>query len=121
MRSDTSDFYRLFLVPGMANCTGGVGPTSVGGIWHFPVPRDPEHDWVSALEHWVEDGVAPRQMIATEFKPDRRLPPSFSGLPEGTPIKRTRPLCPYPQVSVYNGVGSTDDATNFRCEATSGR
>jgi feruloyl esterase len=28
---------------------------------------------------------------------------------------RTRPLCPYPQVAVYKGTGSTDDAANFSC------
>ena len=30
---------------------------------------------------------------------------------------RTRPLCAYPQVAVYNGSGSTDEATNFSCKA----
>jgi feruloyl esterase len=26
-------------------------------------------------------------------------------------------LCPYPQVAVYKGSGSTDDAANFACKA----
>jgi feruloyl esterase len=30
-------------------------------------------------------------------------------------ILRTRPLCPYPQVAVYKGKGSTNDAANFKC------
>jgi len=29
----------------------------------------------------------------------------------------TRPLCPYPQVAVYKGSGSTNDAANFTCKA----
>jgi feruloyl esterase len=29
----------------------------------------------------------------------------------------TRPLCPYPQVAQYTGVGSTNDAANFVCKA----
>ncbi len=29
---------------------------------------------------------------------------------------RTRPLCPYPQVAVYKGTGSTDEALNFTCK-----
>jgi hypothetical protein len=29
----------------------------------------------------------------------------------------TRPLCPYPQVAQYQGVGSTNDAANFVCRA----
>ena len=28
---------------------------------------DPEHDMFTALSHWVEDGVAPAQIIATKF------------------------------------------------------
>ena len=30
-------------------------------------------------------------------------------------VTRTRPLCPYPQVAKYNGVGSTDVAESFTC------
>jgi feruloyl esterase len=30
-------------------------------------------------------------------------------------VDRTRPLCVYPQVAVYTGSGSTDDAANFEC------
>jgi feruloyl esterase len=29
----------------------------------------------------------------------------------------TRPLCPYPKVAVYKGVGSINDAGNFVCRA----
>ncbi len=28
----------------------------------------------------------------------------------------TRPLCPYPKVAVYKGIGSTNDAANFACK-----
>jgi feruloyl esterase len=118
LASDTQDFYRLFLVPGMAHCIGGVGPTSLGGIGVYPGLTDPRHDWVSALERWVEDGVAPGQMIGTEFQHD---PASPSGpISPGTAIKSTRPLCPYPKVAVYAGQGGTDDAANFRCAAPPG-
>jgi feruloyl esterase len=34
----------------------------------------------------------------------------------GTVI-RTRPLCPYPLVAKYKGIGSTDDAASFVCSA----
>ncbi len=30
-------------------------------------------------------------------------------------VKRSRPLCPYPQVARYAGSGSVDDAANFIC------
>jgi feruloyl esterase len=82
-----SDEYRLFLVPGMNHCRGGDVPD--------------QFDTVSALEQWVERGKAPEQIIASRVRNGR--------------VDRTRPLCPYPQVAVYKGSGSTDDAANFAC------
>jgi hypothetical protein len=52
---------------------------------------------------WVEDGVEPDYIVATQ-------PASLSN-----PV-RTRKICMYPNVLVYNGSGSTDDEANFRCE-----
>jgi hypothetical protein len=69
-------FYRLFRVPGAGHCAVPNG---------FP-----------ALVDWVENGVAPKEIIQQS----------------GT---RTRPMCPYPQKAIYNGSGSTDDAANFHC------
>jgi feruloyl esterase len=114
LKRDTSDFYRLFMAPGMRHCNGGVGPAFVGGIGDEPLPADPEHDWISALEQWVERGVAPERIIATEFKLDRPITP-MAPIAAGTPVKSTRPLCPYPKVAKYQGRGSTDDASNFAC------
>jgi feruloyl esterase len=31
-------------------------------------------------------------------------------------VDRTRPLCPYPQVAIYRGTGSTNDAASFTCK-----
>ena len=56
-----------------------------------------------ALEAWVEDGTAPEKIVA-------------SHLTNGV-VDRTRPLCPYPQIAVYLGSGSTDEAANFDCMA----
>ena len=86
-----NDFYRLFMVPGMNHCSGGVGPD------HF--------DALTAVVDWVEEGRAPEKMIASQF-PDHK---TF-----GSPL-RTRPLCPYPKVAQYSGKGSTDDESNFTC------
>ncbi len=85
---ETSQFVRLFMVPGMNHCGGGDGPT------HF--------DGLTALEEWAEDGIVPEKIIAFHTT-------------EGA-IDRTRPLCPYPQVAVYSGKGSTNDAANFACK-----
>jgi feruloyl esterase len=80
--------YRLFMAPGMGHCSGGEGPNTF--------------DMLTALERWVEGGIAPDQIAASITRPTASL-------------KRSRPLCPYPQVAVYKGTGSTDDASNFAC------
>ncbi len=100
----TESFVRFFLVPGMQHCAGGPGPNSFGQL--AGAEHDPEHDIGKALEHWVEDGVAPEKIIATKFKTD---------LNPASGVLRTRPLCAYPLEARYKGTGSTDDAANFAC------
>lgn len=61
------DFYRLFMVPGMAHCQGGVGPVSFGqSIIAPPLSGHRRHDIRAALEAWVEQGIPPDELIATE-------------------------------------------------------
>jgi feruloyl esterase len=99
-RRDVDSFMRLYMAPGMQHCNGGPGPNQFGAF----VTRnqsDANHDLTVALEKWVEEGVAPDQIIATKRQGDKTV--------------RTRPLCPYPQVARYKGTGSTDDAANFAC------
>jgi feruloyl esterase len=83
------DWLRLFMVPGMAHCGGGPGPNQV--------------NWMAAMERWRESGIAPARLIASRVSDNR--------------VNMTRPLCPYPQVARYTGVGSTNDAANFVCQA----
>lgn len=80
---------RLFMVPGMAHCGGGQGAS--------------RFDMLSVLERWVEQGEAPDRIAASRVTDGKE--------------DRTRPLCPYPQVAVYRGTGSVDDAANFACQA----
>src|SRR5215472_16707754 len=92
------------MVPGMAHCRGGPGPTSFGGLSTIASPQneiDPEHDVLSALIQWVEKGSAPDHIITAHFT-------------NGS-VDRTRPLCPYPKVGRWHGSGSSDDAKNFAC------
>jgi Tannase and feruloyl esterase len=89
-------FDRLYMAPGMRHCGNGPGPNLFG------------ESMLTALQNWVEDGVAPSAIIATKYKTD--------GSP-ASGVVSTRPLCPYPQVARYNGTGSTDEAGNFTCEA----
>jgi hypothetical protein len=87
--SDTKEFFRLFMVPGMAHCGGGSGTD--------------RHDPVTAIVNWVEKGQAPASILASRVVNNQ--------------VVRTRPLCPYPQVARYSGQGSIDEAANFRCVA----
>lgn len=97
-------FVRLYMVPGMQHCGGGPGPDSFGALV-TGILSDTQHDLTLAIERWVEDGIAPNQIIASKRQsPDPKVPAT-----------RTRPLCPYPQVARYKGSGSTDDAANFVC------
>lgn len=98
------DFYRLFLVPGMAHCGGGAGPNSFGNGGGGPAAnRDADHDIFAALERWVERGTAPERIIGTgRAASDASIP-------------LTRPLCPFPQVARYSGAGDLNDASNFSC------
>jgi len=37
----------------------------------------------------------------------------------GDDVVRTRPLCAYPKVAHYKGLGNANDAANFECVAAS--
>jgi feruloyl esterase len=103
MGANSTSFVRLFMVPGMQHCGGGSGPNSFGA---GAAQGDAQHDMGRALERWVEDGVAPEQIIATKYK---------SGSNPASGVARTRPLCAYPQIAKWKGSGSTDEAANFVC------
>jgi feruloyl esterase len=89
-RTQVHSAYRLFMIPGMGHCGGGEGPNTF--------------DMLAALEQWVENGRAPDQIVASHST--NRI------------VDRTRPLCPYPEVAVYGGSGSVNEASNFVCRET---
>jgi len=86
---EAQEFMRLYMVPGMGHCGGGTGTTTF--------------NMLAALDDWVANGVAPEAIPASRVTAGK--------------VDRTRPLCPFPQVAVYDGSGSTDDADNFTCTA----
>ena len=77
------------MVPGMGHCQGGAGPDQV--------------NWMAPLERWREIRQGPRAHRGRARGRNR--------------IEMTRPLCPYPQIAQYTGIGSTNDAGNFVCKA----
>ena len=98
-------YHRLFMLPNVAHCGGGSGPSNIGGGTGDPLPafRNADHDVVLALARWVEQGVAPQAIVATTMK-------------DGA-VVRQRPVCVYPRQARYKGSGDIDLAANFTCEA----
>jgi feruloyl esterase len=88
MGAKQDGWFRLFMAPGMQHCGGGPGPNQA--------------NWMGALERWRESGTAPDMVIASHVT--------------GGTVDMSRPLCPYPQVAVYKGAGSTNDAASFSCK-----
>jgi len=95
------DFAKLFLVPGMNHCRGGMATD--------------QFDALTALVDWVEEGVAPNSIIATA-RGENNPGGENEDLPDDWSADRTRPLCPYPQIAVYNGLGSLELAESFTCQ-----
>jgi feruloyl esterase len=80
---------KLYMVPGMNHCQGGVGTD--------------QFNKMAVMERWREGGTGPEQILAAHVS--------------GNNVDMSRPLCPYPQVATYKGVGSTNDAASFTCKA----
>ena len=90
--ADTDEFARLFLVPGMNHCSGGPGTD--------------RFDLLTPLVAWVERDKAPDQIGAWSGTP------GYFGV-----AARSRPLCPYPQITRYKGSGDINAAASFACTA----
>ncbi len=61
MGAGTTDFFRLFMVPGMFHCRGGVGPDAF--------------DAMTPLVNWVEKGTKPEVLKAKQTNRSRPLCP----------------------------------------------
>jgi len=84
-RKETEEFFRLFLIPGVHHGGGGPGFT--------------EFDSFTALENWVEKGIAPDRLIASRMS---------NGMAE-----RSRPVYPYPVQAKYRGTGDPRRPDSF--------
>jgi feruloyl esterase len=93
---DVADFVRAYVVPGMGHCSDGTRSAN-------------SFDSLTALENWVERGVAPDRITARAGNAE--LPLNENTLPR----RVTRPLCPYPRYARYDGSGDPDDADSFEC------
>jgi len=78
---------RLFMVPGMQHCVGGAGPNTF--------------DTLSALELWVEKGIAPDAIPATHSTKDV--------------VDRAMPLCKFPEEAHYKSSGDPKSVSTWSC------
>jgi feruloyl esterase len=88
--SRTQEFARLFLLPGVGHCSGGAGPDTPGSF-----------GWPSVLLDWAEHGIAPDRVIVRKF---------VGGVPTFP-----RPVCSYPALPRYAGVGDPANPDSFDC------
>jgi feruloyl esterase len=104
----TKDFIRLFMLPGVGHCRGGVGGSEV--------------DWITALEDWVENGKAPEAVTAYHMATDPYKPltvgsetvPQFPRYPLAEDgFDRSRPVYPYPDIARYSGKGDPNKASSW--------
>jgi feruloyl esterase len=79
---------RLFMMPGVEHCFGGPGPSWV--------------NFLTEIDEWVEAGEAPGQVTAYWLNEQMQ--------PDGS-----RPVCAYPNLLEYDGVGDPRDASSFSC------
>jgi feruloyl esterase len=87
----TDGFLRLFMIPGAGHC------------WESPHPSPDIFNPIEVLENWVEHGIAPERIVASQYD-------------ETSKTIRSRPLCAYSSIAEYKGTGSIDDASNFSCQ-----
>ncbi len=86
---DLQSHIRLFLLPGVLHCGGGSGPDRI--------------DWVKLIQDWVEQEKAPERIV-------------FSKLENGK-IIMTRPVFPFPKLTIYRGKGDTNLEQNFKSDS----
>jgi len=98
---DSSNFARLYLIPGMNHCSGG--------------PATDQFDMLTPLVNWVEKGEAPDSVVASA-RGTGNAGGVNADLPSAWAANRTRPLCSYPKVARYNGSGSLESAASFTCQ-----
>ena len=79
-------FARFYEVPGAGHAFGAA--------------FTPGWDSLTALEKWVEKGLAPANQVMTDT---------------AVHAGRTRPLCEYPKWAKYNGSGDVNSASSFTC------
>ena len=82
---DLQSYIRLFLLPGVLHCGGGTGPDNV--------------DFLNLIQDWAENNRAPERVVLSKMANGKSV--------------MTRPVYPYPKVTIYNGKGESTDEKSF--------
>jgi feruloyl esterase len=101
---------RLFMVPGVQHCFGGLGPDSFGQAGAPPPGDTPERNAVLALQDWAEGKrAAPESLIGRRGHGGGMMGAGAPG-PE-----RQRLLCAWPKRAVLGPGGDADKAESYSC------
>jgi len=84
----TTDFARLFMLPGVSHCGGGDGPDSFNGL--------------GALVNWVEQGQAPASLLTSKVVNGQ--------------VTQTRPVYQYPLIAVDTTGGPVTQASSYTAQ-----
>ncbi|KAI1823955.1 putative ferulic acid Esterase/Feruloyl esterase [Xylaria intraflava] len=115
--TETQEFFKYFMVPGMQHCAetlvdapwafGGASQASFFGndTWSVPGFVDAQHDILLNLLAWRENATT-NQVVATTWNTPTN---TSSG------VLRQRPLCPYPQMAIWDENGPVNDAKSWSC------
>jgi feruloyl esterase len=95
--ASVGQFARLYLMPGLNHCVGGAGANSA--------------DFLTALEAWVEAGIAPAALTAYHIPVDRPENRARFPLAPGQALF-SRPIFPFPDMPRYRG-GDPSSADGF--------
>ena len=79
------NYLKLYLLPGVIHGNGGYGPSEI--------------DWMEIIRNWVENENPPDRIVVSKFENDK--------------LKMTRPVYPYPRISVYDGSGDPNVESSF--------
>lgn len=99
--SELARSVRLFMVPGMNHCQGGLAADRFGGAGQLPASGDAQSDMLWALVRWVEQGDAPQSIVAANVRDGQE--------------QFTRRLCPFPQSAQFEGASGAAAAADFIC------
>ncbi|KAH8893014.1 tannase and feruloyl esterase [Thozetella sp. PMI_491] len=103
--SSLDEFYRFYRISGMGHCNGGPGATFIGNKGATTATLDPDGNVLMAMVRWVEEGVAPDNIMGTAF---------VNGT-QGGEVAFRRRHCRYPLRNVYLGQGDPNSPDSWKC------